>query len=63
MGMKLKDYIEFKRIGKTRVAKDLKITRQYLYEILKGNMSPGRKLAQRIAEWSENAVTFQDLWK
>ena len=61
--MKLKDYIELKRIGKTRVAKELKITPTYVYEILAERMIPGRKLAQRIIEWSQGAVTFQDLWK
>jgi len=61
--MKLKDYINLKRITKREVAKDLEITPTYVYEILAGRMIPGRKLAQRIVEWSDNAVTFQDLWR
>ena len=61
--MKLKEYLEWKRVGKSRAAKELKISRQYLFEILRERMIPGRELAQRIVEWTGNSVTFQDLWK
>jgi hypothetical protein len=60
--MKLKTYIELKRISKTRVAKELRITPTYVYEILASRMIPGRKLAQRIVEWSQGDVRFEDLW-
>ena len=60
--MKLQTYLELKRIGKTRAAKELSITRTYLYEILGKRMIPGRKLAQKIVEWSEGDVRYEDLW-
>jgi len=61
--MKLKEYLEWKQIPKGAAAKEIKISRQYLYEILRERMIPGRELAQRIVKWTGNSVTFQDLWK
>ena len=61
--MKLKEYLEWKQIAKGVAAKELKISRQYLYEILRGRMIPGRDVAQEIVKWSQGTVTFQDLWK
>ena len=60
--MKLNDYLKFKSISKTRAAKELKITRTYLYDIISGRMGPGRKLAQRIIKWSNEDVRYEDLW-
>ena len=61
--MKLKDYIELKRVSKTRVSRDLGISRKFLYDILQGKVPPGRKLALRIKDWSDNAVDYRDLWE
>lgn len=63
IGMKLNDYLEFKRISKTRAAKELGITRKYIHDILAGRMGPGRKLATKIINWSDGAVRYEDLWK
>lgn len=59
--MKLNDYIVWKQLSKKVVAKDLKISRQRLWEIINKN-PPGRKLAMRIVDWSDGQVRFEDLW-
>ena len=61
--MELKTYLEFKRIGVADAADQLEVTRQHLYAVLSGRYEPGRKLALKIVEWSDNAVTLQDMWK
>jgi hypothetical protein len=61
--MKLTTYLELKKIPKTRAAKQLKITRTYLYDIMRGRMGPGRKLAQRIIQWSDGDIRYEDLWE
>lgn len=61
--MKLKTYLEFKQIPVKEAAMQLKIARGYMHEILSEKRPPGRKLAQRIIDWSGGAVTYQDLWK
>ena len=61
--MKLGTYLEFKQIPVVQAASQLKIKRQYLYAILKDGKKPGRKLAMRIKEWSDNAVDYGDLWE
>jgi hypothetical protein len=45
------------------IAKEINYTFNYLYHIMRGKMIPGRKLAQRIRDWSDGAVGFDDLWK
>jgi DNA-binding XRE family transcriptional regulator len=60
--MKLISYLQYKRVSKTRAAKELNITRQYLYQIMSGKMGPGRKLAIKILKWSDGEVRFEDLW-
>jgi len=61
--MDLKTYIDFKKIKVADAAEQLKITRAHLYAVLAGTYPPGRKLALKIVEWSDNAITFNDLWK
>uniref|UniRef100_A0A6M3JNK6 Putative DNA binding, helix-turn-helix domain containing protein n=1 Tax=viral metagenome TaxID=1070528 RepID=A0A6M3JNK6_9ZZZZ len=60
--MKLDEYIKEREITVIQAAEELGITRGYLYEILGGRMPPGRKLAIKITEWSQNIVKFNDLW-
>jgi len=60
--MKLSAYLKLSKKTVTQTAKELKINRQYLHAILLGKMVPGRKLAMRIKQWSENAVNYEDLW-
>lgn len=61
--MEFKTYLEFKRIGVADAADQLEVTRQHLYAVLAGTYEPDRKLALKIVEWSDNAVTLQDMWK
>ena len=60
--MKLQDYLKYKSIKIPEAAKQLKITRAYLYEIIGERKIPGRKLAQKILKWSEGNIRFEDLW-
>ena len=60
---KLEVYLRLTKKTKAQAAKELTINRQYLHYILTGKAIPGRKLAQRIREWSDGAVSFDDLWK
>ena len=60
--MNLKTYLEFKQIPVKRGAAELKIARGYLHEIISGKRPPGRKLAQRIVDWTDGAVRYEDLW-
>jgi plasmid maintenance system antidote protein VapI len=60
--MKLKTYLEFKQKSVRQVAKDLGVTRSWLYEVVNERQPAGRKLALRIVEWSGGAVRLEDLW-
>lgn len=60
--MKLKTYLEFKQKSMHMAAKELGITRSWMYEVLMERKPPGRKLALRIVEWSDGAVRLEDLW-
>ena len=60
--MKITDYFQLKNIDKNQAAKELQITKAYLYELLGNRMKPGRKLAQRIIIWSNGDIRFDDLW-
>ena len=60
--MKLKSYLNFTKKSVTQAAKELKINRQYLHCLLVGKNNPGRKLAMRIREWSDNTIDYKDMW-
>ena len=61
--MELKTYFQFKEIRVADAAEHLGVTKAHLYAVLNGTYEPGRKLAAKIVEWSNNAVTLQDMWK
>ena len=61
--MNLKTYLEFKHIPVKKAAGELKIARGYMHEIISGKRPPGRKLAQRIVDWTDGAVRYEDLWE
>lgn len=61
--MKLSEYIEQREISVIDAARELGVSRGYLYEILGDRRIPGRKMATKIKEWSQNLVKFDDLWK
>lgn len=60
--MTLKTYLQLKKISTTRAAKELQVTRTYLYEIIAKRMIPGRILAQRIVQWSNGDIRYEDMW-
>jgi len=60
--MKLIEYIKQREISVDMAAKEIGITRGYLYEIIGGRMSPGKKTALNIIKWSQNLVKYNDLW-
>uniref|UniRef100_A0A6M3K1T4 Putative DNA binding, helix-turn-helix domain containing protein n=1 Tax=viral metagenome TaxID=1070528 RepID=A0A6M3K1T4_9ZZZZ len=61
--MELKTYIKQRGISVKKAAQELEITRGYLYEIVGKRISPGRKTAIKIQDWSQNLVKFVDLWE
>lgn len=62
ISMTFKTYLQVKKISTTRAAKELGVTRTYLYEIIARRMIPGRKLAQKIVAWSNGDIRYEDLW-
>jgi len=61
--MKLKDYIKDKGLTTRKVAKELGISRGYLFELMAERTLAGRVTALRIVEWSDGMVKLQDLWE
>lgn len=60
--MELKTFIEkCLKMKRVQAAKKLGITRQHLYDILKGNAYPSRKLALKIEELSKGKVKAKEL--
>jgi len=60
--MELKDYRQLIMKTQQEVADDLGVTRQYISDLERKSVMPGRKLAEKIVEWSDKKVTFADLW-
>ena len=61
--MKLKEYIQLRDITVIIAAKELGVTRQYVYALMTGQFTAGRKMAMKIRDWSQNLVKFDDLWE
>lgn len=61
--MEIKKYIEYKNISVGETAKQLGITRAYVYELISRRRAPGRKLALKILKWSDGDIRFEDLWE
>lgn len=61
--MKLPTYLKLTDKTIIQAAKELKICRQYLHDILRGKYAPGRKLGVRIHKWSDGAVGYDDMWE
>jgi Helix-turn-helix. len=53
----LDEYLFRKRISQTDFAKDLRISRNHLGEILRGRRTPSVKLAKKIEELTQREVT------
>ncbi len=60
-GMELKTYIEKRGLTVPKLANKLNITKQHLYDILRGKAFPSRKLAAKIEDETEGAVKRTDL--
>lgn len=59
--MKLKDYMDLKKITQEDAAREIDISRVWLNAILKGKATPGIKAVKGIIRWSEGAVRLEDL--
>lgn len=61
--MKLRDYLHFNHITKTKMAEDLGISRTHLTQILKGRHTPRLGLAHKIEQITNGKVTTEDFLK
>ena len=61
--MRLPAYLKLTKKTVVQAAKELKISRQYLHDIIRGKYAPGRKLGNRIREWSDGAIGYDDMWE
>jgi DNA-binding XRE family transcriptional regulator len=43
-------------------AQELQISRQYVSDIETKKVKPGRKLTEKIIDWSDKQITIADLW-
>ncbi len=61
--MDLREYLFRKRITVTDFAKKINYGRTYVNEIVSGNRTPGRKLAETIEKETQGEVTVAELLK
>ena len=61
--MELKEYIEARRLSMPEAAKQLGISRGYLYMLIGNGREAGKKTAFKIIEWSQGMIRLEDLWK
>ena len=59
--MKLQRYLEIYKITQKEAAEILEINNRYLNSIIKGRATPGRKLVEKIATWTDGEVRSDDL--
>ncbi len=59
--MKLKSYFKARKVKVPDMAQRLKISKQHLYEILRGEAFPSRKLALRIEQETGGVVKSAEL--
>jgi DNA-binding XRE family transcriptional regulator len=52
---KFKKYLAFQGISKAQAAKEIGCSRQYVYDMLRGN-SVGKKMALRVEGWSDGFI-------
>ena len=58
--MKLYKYIKLRNYSVDRAAKEIGVSRQWLHKLLAGQ-PVSRHLAPKIVEWSEGAVSLEEL--
>jgi transcriptional regulator with XRE-family HTH domain len=59
--MDLREYLFRKKLTVTEFAKKINYGRTYVNEIITGNRTPGRKLAEAIEKETNGEVTIKDL--
>jgi plasmid maintenance system antidote protein VapI len=57
----LKDYMKQNNITVVRAAAELNVSRQHIYDMLRGDAYPSRKLALRIEDWSQGELKKEGL--
>lgn len=60
--MKLRKYRLSIDKTQEKCAEELDITKEYFSDIERGKHLPSRILSEKIIKWSENNVTYSDLW-
>lgn len=60
--MKIKEYIDERRLTQEEAAKEIGVSRQYLCDIINNKAIPGRQVALKIVTWSSGMVKLKDLW-
>lgn len=61
--MRLKDYLHFNSVSRTKMAQDLGITREHMSRILSGKHYPSVKLAKKIELVTGGKVKISDLFE
>lgn len=59
--MKLKHWMKKHKVDAKQMEIDLRYGRNYLYKIISGTISPGKKLATIISEYTQGSVSLEDL--
>lgn len=59
--MKLKDYMEQKRLTETKFAVDIGITQQHLNRLIRMLSNPSLPLAKKIHEKTNGQVTIEEM--
>jgi transcriptional regulator with XRE-family HTH domain len=59
--MDLREYLFRKKLTVTEFAKKINYGRTYVNEIITGNRTPGRKLAEALEKETNGEVTIKDL--
>ncbi len=57
---KLERYLKLKKISKSQAARELGISRQYVYMLADGYPA-GKKTAMRVAQWSEGFIQATEI--
>ena len=58
--MKLERYIELLKLNRSEAARQMKISRVQLTNVLNGKSRPGITFMRLAIKWSKGAVTLQD---
>ncbi len=59
--MLLKEWLEARLMTATELATILDVQRSYMFQIVKGVVSPGKRVAKYIMDYTNDEVTAEDL--